>query len=90
MLFAIAMFAENAIYNMFRNFWMPIVLPTGTYGIADFMNGLQIVAHHSLMSTYVIESVAAGIDMAILVAVIAKVYSAIKDRKRELVNTEIC
>lgn len=27
MLFAIAMFAENAIYNMFHNFWMPIVLP---------------------------------------------------------------
>lgn len=91
MLFAIAMFAENAIYNMFHNFWMSIVLPAGTtYGIVDFMNGLQIVAHHSIMSTYVIESVAAGIDMAILVAVIAKVYSAIKDRKRELVNTEIC
>ena len=91
MLFAIAMFAENAIYNMFRNFWMSIVLPAGTtYGVADIMNGLQIVAHHSLMSTYVIESVAAGMDMAILVAVIAIVYSAIKNRKNELANAEIC
>lgn len=91
MLFAIVMFAENAIYNMFCNFWMSIVLPAGTtYGFADFMNGLQIVAHRSLMSTYGIESVAAGMDMVILVAIIAKVYSAIKDRKSELVNTEIC
>ena len=42
------------------------------------------------MSTYVIESVAAGMDMAILVAVIAIVYSAIKNRKNELANAEIC
>lgn len=90
MLFAIAMFAENAIYNMFHNFWMPIVLPSGTYGFADFINGLQIVAHRSIMSAYAIESVAAGMDMLILVVVIAKVYSAIKNRKNELANAEIC
>lgn len=90
-LFAIAMFAENAIYNMFHNFWMSIVLPAGTtYGFADFMNGLQIIAHRSIMSAYAIESVAAGMDMVILVVVIAKVYSAIKNRKNELANTEIC
>ena len=90
MLVVIAMFAENAIYNMFRNFWMSIVLPAGTYGFADFMNGLQIVVNRSLMSTCAVEIAAAGIDIVILVTVIAKVYSAIKNRKNELANAEIC
>lgn len=91
MLFAIVMFAENAINNMFRNFWMSIVLPAGTtYGFYDFMDGLLTVARLSIKSTYGIECVAAGMDMVILVVVIAKVYSAIKNRKNELANTEIC